>query len=62
MAMNRDEAQKVLGDMSYPCTRDQLVDHAQKAGAGQNIIDDLRNLPDKKFQDPAEVTTALSSE
>lgn len=61
MAM-MDDAQKVLGDADYPCTRDQLVEHAQKAGAGTDMINDLRNLPDRKFQDQSEVTQALGAE
>lgn len=61
MAM-MDDAQKVIGDVTYPCTRDQLVEHAQKAGAKTEIIDDLRNLPDRKFQDPSDVTHALGAE
>lgn len=60
MAM-MDDAQKVLGDVAYPCTRDQLVEHAQKAGANMDMIDDLRNLPDRKFQDPSDVTQALGA-
>lgn len=62
MAMSTEEAQKVLGNMAYPCTREQLVEHAQKVGADQQIVNALRDLPDQKFEDPSDVTQALRAE
>jgi hypothetical protein len=54
------EVQKALGGISYPATRDQLVDHAKGNHAGEDILDVLRNLPDREYDGPNEVSKAVA--
>jgi hypothetical protein len=54
------EVQKALGGISYPATRDQLVEHAKGKNAGQDILDVLQSLPDREYDGPNEVSKAVA--
>lgn len=59
-APNPIQVQKFLGGMSYPASKENLVSHAKDAGADRDIVDALDNLPDKEYDGPTDVTSALS--
>jgi hypothetical protein len=52
--------QKALGGISYPATRDQLVEHAKSKDAGQDILDALQAIPDREYDGPNEVSKAVA--
>lgn len=52
--------QKFLSGVSYPATREQLVQHAQGNGAGQEALDALRDIPDLEYAEPSEVSLAVA--
>ncbi|MCW2907675.1 MAG: hypothetical protein JWL68_2464 [Actinomycetia bacterium] len=54
------EVQKALSGMSYPATKDQLIRHAQEHGAGEDILNALRALPEKQYDGPNEVSAAVA--
>jgi Protein of unknown function (DUF2795) len=54
------EVQKALGGISYPATRDQLVDHAKGHNASKDILDALQALPDREYDGPNEVGKAAA--
>jgi hypothetical protein len=54
------EVQKALGGISYPATRDQLVDHAKGKKASKDILDALQNIPDREYDGPNEVSKAVA--
>ena len=54
------EVQKALGGISYPATKDQLIEHARRKNAGQDILDALQNLPDQEYDGPNEVSKAVA--
>jgi hypothetical protein len=54
------EVQKFLGGIDYPASRDDLVRTAEASGAGGEILETLRNLPDRQYQDPTEVSEAVA--
>ena len=54
------EVQKALGGISYPATRDQLVDHAKGKSASKDILDALQNIPDREYDGPNEVSKAVA--
>jgi hypothetical protein len=47
---------------SYPMTRDELVDRAQREGADPSILSRIAGLPDQRFGSPAAVEEALADE
>jgi hypothetical protein len=54
------EVRKALGGISYPATRDQLVEHAEGRKAGRDVLDALRNIPDRQYAGPNEVSKAVA--
>jgi hypothetical protein len=54
------EVQKALGGISYPASRDQLIKHAQGNKAGQDVLDALAGLPDREYDGPTEVSSAVT--
>ena len=53
------EIQKALGGMEYPADKDTLVKHAESKGAGDDVLEALRGLPDRSFDGPTGVNEAL---
>jgi hypothetical protein len=60
-APNPIQIQKFLGGIDYPVGRDELLNKAQQAGADSNVLDSLRNLPDKEYDGPTEVSEAVTN-
>jgi hypothetical protein len=53
------DVQRHLGGMEYPASKSDLVEQARASGADEAVISRLESLPDREFEDPAEVTKAL---
>ena len=58
--VNPIELQKALGGMDYPASRDELVKHAQSKNADDDILSALKDLPDRKYETPADVNKEVS--
>jgi hypothetical protein len=54
------KVQKALGGVSYPATKDQLVDHAKGKNAEKDVLDALENLPDREYDGPNEVSKTVA--
>jgi hypothetical protein len=54
------QVQKALGGVSYPATRDQLVEHARGKNASRDILDALQSIPDQEYGGPSEVSKAVA--
>ena len=59
MAMNPIEVQKNLKGMSYPASKDDLVATAERNGAGEDLLEQLRSLGSNEFSGPDDVMQAL---
>jgi Protein of unknown function (DUF2795) len=55
------EIQKALGGMEYPADKDAIVTHAESSGAGDDVLEALRGLPDQRFEGPTNVNEAISN-
>ena len=60
MSENPIEVPKFLGGIGYPATRDALIAHAQESGADGNVLTALENIPDKEYDSPTAVSSAIS--
>ena len=58
---NPIDLQKHLGGVDYPASRDDLVRTAEQHGAGSDLLDALRGIPDKQYDSPTAVSKAVSS-
>ncbi len=54
--------QKFLAGLNFPATKKAVIDHARKNRADNNVIQMLEKIPDQEYQNPAEVSQALSGE
>jgi hypothetical protein len=54
------EVQKHLSGVDYPATKDQLIEHARKRGAPQEVIERLSSLPDGEYDGPNKVSSAVA--
>jgi hypothetical protein len=57
---NPIQIQKFLGGIDYPATRETLISRAKESGADSNVLDALQNIPDKEYDSPTAVSSAVS--
>lgn len=57
--VNPVQLQKDLKGMNYPASKQDLIKHAQKHGAAENIRLVLEKLPDRQYDAPTEVSKAV---
>ena len=54
--------QKFLGGISYPATKQQLVDHASGNQADDEALSTLRSMPEREYHGPDEVSTVIAGD
>ncbi|HEV7623052.1 MAG TPA: DUF2795 domain-containing protein, partial [Amnibacterium sp.] len=59
-APNPIQIQKFLSGVDYPASKDTLLETAEKEGAGGNVLDALRRIPDGEYDAPTAVSKAVS--
>lgn len=57
--VNPIQLQKHLKGMDYPASKQDLIQHAKKNGADDNVNSALEQLPDEEYETPAEVSKAI---
>ncbi|MBT2511985.1 DUF2795 domain-containing protein [Arthrobacter sp. ISL-30] len=57
---NPIQVQKFLGGLDYPVGREDLVSKAKESGADENVLSALENLPDRQYDSPTAVSSAIS--
>ena len=45
--------------MDYPASKEDLVKHAEEKGADDEVLSALKDLPDRKYETPADVNKEL---
>jgi hypothetical protein len=58
MAVNPVQLQKFLGGLDYPASKDEVVEHARREGADEQVLSTLRELPADEFNSPNDVSEA----
>jgi hypothetical protein len=53
------DIQKALSGMDYPASKDQIVQHAQKQGGDEEVIEALKKIPDREYEGPSGVSSAV---
>ncbi|MDP4332882.1 DUF2795 domain-containing protein [Curtobacterium sp. A7_M15] len=59
-APNPIQVQKYLSGIDYPASKDDIVATAEREGAGGDVLDALRNIPDGEYDAPTAVSSAVS--
>lgn len=61
-APNPIQIQKFLGGIDYPANKETLISRAKESGADSNVLDALQNIPDKEYDSPTAVSSAVSGD
>jgi uncharacterized membrane protein len=56
---NPAQLQKHLKNVDYPCSKEDLMQTAQRDGADNTVMNTLRSLPETTFDSPTDVSEAL---
>jgi Protein of unknown function (DUF2795) len=56
------KVQKFLGGISYPATKQQLVDHARGNQADDEALSRLRSMPEREYSGPDAVSKAIAGD
>jgi hypothetical protein len=60
--VNPIQVQKDLKGVDYPVSKEDLIKHAKKQGADENVISTLEQLSDEEeFETPADVSKAIGA-
>ena len=54
--------QRFLGDISYPATKQQLVDHDRGNQADDEALSTLGGMPEREYSGPDEVSRAIAGD
>jgi hypothetical protein len=54
------QVQKALSGIHYPASKQQLIEHARKNNASQEIMAALESIPGKEYDGPNEVSKAVA--
>jgi hypothetical protein len=54
------ELQKHLSGVDYPASKADLVARAQQQGAGDDVLEVLRKIPDREYDGPNAVSAEFS--
>ena len=56
---NPAQIQKYLKDVDYPASKKDIIDAAQREHADPLVMQALNDIPEGKFQTPADVSQAI---
>ena len=45
--------------MDYPASKQQILEHAQKNGANEEVLEALRKMEDREYEGPSGVSKAV---
>ena len=60
-SVNPIQVEKFLKGVDYPANKNDLIKHAQQQGADQQVLETLKQLPDRSFEGPAGVSKAIGA-
>ena len=58
--VNPIKLQKALGGVDYPASKEDLIKNAEGKDADEDVLSFLRDLPDRKYETPADVNKEMS--
>ena len=58
-SVNPIQLEKYLKGVDYPANKNDLIKRAEQNGADQQVLDTLKQLPDRTFEGPSGVSKAI---
>jgi len=56
------KVQKFLSGVDYPASKQDLIEHARKQNADQDALQALEHIPDREYDGPNAVSSAVAKE
>jgi hypothetical protein len=56
------KVQKFLSGVSYPASKNDLVEHARGQKADKDVLEALEGMPDREYDGPNAVSSAVAKE
>ena len=53
------DVQKALGGIDYPASKADIVRKAEDSGAGGAVLEALKNLPERQYDAPTDVSKEI---
>lgn len=53
------DVQKKLKGIDYPASKQDLLNHVKNNGSNKEVLDLLKNIPDKEYNSPVDVSKAV---
>ena len=53
------DIQKALGGIDHPATKDDIVEHAQDHGGGDDVVEALQGIDDREYDGPSGVSESV---
>ena len=60
MKSSAAEVQKALAGIDYPKQKQEVLDYAKNQSASKDVMDDLQQIPDKKYQTAVDLSSEFS--
>jgi hypothetical protein len=60
-SVNPIQLEKYLKGVDYPANKNDLIKRAEQNGADQQVLDTLKQLPDRTFEGPSGVSKAIGA-
>ena len=61
MRASASKMQETLRDMQFPMRKDQIIEHAKRQNASNDIIEDLQMLPDREYESADSLMKAMEA-
>jgi uncharacterized protein DUF2795 len=60
MAQDFIDIQRYLAGISYPATKEQLIEHAKEHQAPKDVLEELERVPEGEYDGPNRVSSAVA--
>ncbi|MEV4319999.1 DUF2795 domain-containing protein [Actinocrispum sp. NPDC049592] len=57
---NPIQVQKFLGGMDYPASKQDVLQCAEQNGAGKDVLESLKKIPDRQYDGPNAVSKEVA--
>jgi len=53
------EISKYLSGINFPCSKEELINHARRNNAPENVLQTLRRIPDRTYNSMSDVMSGV---
>ncbi len=58
---NTSKMETYIDDIEFPCDKEDLLDHARRNGAPDDVMQLLRHFPDKQYASPVDISRGVKN-